>query len=195
MTEAKTRRSLEDFHLKTPDRDFWVFGYGSLMWNPGFAHLRVAPATHVGHTRAFAMWSVRHRGTPQRPGLVLTLCPGGTCTGRAFLVDGADAAEVCDYLLDREIGTYAYRPAFIDIEVEGEAVQALTFLPTPDAPQFAPDLTLGEQAEAIASAVGGMGPNPEYLRNTIAEMQALGLSTTEFEALEAEVLRLRTLHG
>ena len=137
------------------------------------------------------MWSVRHRGTVDRPGLVLTLCRGGTCVGKAFLVAAAQVAEAYAYLLDREIGTYAYRPALVSIWVEGAPVQALTFLPTPGAPQFTPGLTMQVQAQAIARATGGMGPNPEYLRKTIEEMERLKLPTHRFRALENCVLALK----
>ena len=161
------------------------------MWNPGFAHVRQTAAQLYGYHRAFAMASVRHRGTPDRPGLVLTLCPGGSCTGRAFLVAKAETEAAIAYLLDREIGTYAYRPAYVAMHMDGERRQALTFLPTPGAPQFQPGLSQAEQARAIAHAVGGMGPNVDYLRQTIVQMQALGLPTHAFEALEAEALALR----
>ena len=182
-----TNKRLEDFNLITPCTPFWVFGYGSLMWNPGFDFVQQRPARAHGYHRAFAMRSVRHRGTPARPGLVLTLCPGGSCTGRAFQVarEGADMA--CAYLLDREIGSYAYRPAWIRTTLG----PALTFLPQAGAAQYVPRLTQDQQAAAIAFAVGGMGPNPEYLRKTITEMQKLHLPTKNFEALENQVLRLR----
>lgn len=177
--------------MADPAGDLWVFGYGSLMWNPGFAHVRQAPARVFGHHRAFAMASVRHRGTPERPGLVLTLCPGGSCSGRAFLVARHDTQAAIAYLLDREIGTYAYRPAYMQIDMAGQRAEALTFLPTPGAPQFKPGLSQSDQAQAIAHAVGGMGPNLDYLRQTIVQMQGLGLPTKSFEALEAEALALR----
>ena len=187
-TTAKPGRSLAEFGLKTPDRDFWVFAYGSLMWDPGFAYRLVRPAQVMGYHRDFAMRSVRHRGTPQRPGLVLALCPGGSCVGRAFLVDAAQARAARSYLLEREIGTYAYRPAWIELRAGG---QALSFLPTKSAPQFVPRLSLDAQAQAIASAHGGMGSNLAYLQNTLQEMRTLGLELEKFQALEAKVLTLQ----
>lgn len=180
-------QQLEDFGLKTPCKPFWVFGYGSLMWNPGFDFVRQRPTRLHGYHRAFAMRSVRHRGTAERPGLVLTLCPGGSCTGRAFEVGPETAHEACAYLLDREIGSYAYRPAWVKTDLG----PTLTFLPTKGAPQFVPHITFEEQAEAIAFAIGGMGPNPEYLRKTIEQMQNLQLPTKNFEALEKRVLQLK----
>lgn len=191
MVETKSGQRLEDFALTTPTQDFWVFGYGSLMWNPGFDFVQAAAASVYGHHRAFAMRSVRHRGMAARPGLVLTLCPGGSCTGRAFQVAAKNAREVCAYLLDREIGTYAYRPAWVQMQIDQARYRALTFLPTKGAPQFVPRLTLNQQAAAIAEAVGGMGPNHEYLRKTIEQMRALGLTTSKFDALERRVDALR----
>jgi len=163
------------------------------MWNPGFAHRTSQPARLYGYHRDFAMWSVRHRGKPDHPGLVLTLCPGGSCVGRAFLVDRVQVPAAYAYLLDREIGTYAYRPGLVEVRLtDGRQVRALTFLPTPGAPQFAPGLSSEQKAETIARAVGGMGPNHEYLTKTIEQMRVLNLPTKSFEALEMRVRKLRS---
>ena len=190
---AKTGQNLKEFGQALQGSDLWVFGYGSLMWNPGFAYRETKMAKLYGYHRDFAMWSARHRGTPERPGLVLTLCPGGSCVGRGFLVDKSHVASVYAYLLDREIGAYAYRPALVSIRIGQGMQRALTFLPTPGAPQFAPGLSIEDQAKAIAGAVGGMGPNPDYLRKTIEQMAQLKLPTKRFQALELRVLGRRPI--
>ena len=181
---------LEDFGLKTPHQTFWVFGYGSLMWNPGFSYHQARPVRAYGYHRAFAMRSIRHRGTSSRPGLVLALCPGGSCKGHAFEVLPHEAERACAYLLDREIGTYAYRPAFVSTDLG----PALTFLPQKGAAQFVPGLSVEEQARTIAFAEGGMGPNLDYLTKTIVQMRHLGLPTHGFEALERMALDIRGRH-
>ena len=188
---VKTDQTLADFGLSLPDADFWVFGYGSLMWNPGFAFRDCVPARAFGYHRDFAMRSIRHRGTPGCPGLVLALCSGGSCTGRAFLVAQAQGLGVISYLLDREMATYAYRPAFIWVHMGAERVRALTFLPTAGASQFVPGLDREAQAQAIAAATGGMGSNQVYLNQTIKQMESLNLSTRKFQALERRVLQLK----
>lgn len=92
-----------------PDGDFWVFAYGSLMWDPGFRYKVMQPATIRGYHRSACILSIRYRGTPERPGLVLGLDRGGACRGRAYLVDGANRAEVIDYLDNRELVTGVYK--------------------------------------------------------------------------------------
>ena len=188
---VKTDQTLAHFGLNLPEADFWVFGYGSLMWNPGFPFRHCVPARAFGYHRDFAMRSIRHRGTPKCPGLVLALCPGGSCTGRAFLVARAQGPGAISYLLDREMGTYAYRPALIFVHRGAERVRALTFLPTAQAPQFVPGLDRETQARAIAAAAGGMGSNQDYLHQTIREMERLNLPTEKFQALERRVLQLK----
>lgn len=188
------QQALETFGLVTPAEDFWVFGYGSLMWNPGFIYRRKLIAQHYGRHRAFAMRSLRHRGSLECPGLVLALVPGGSCRGFGFQVPGPAAADVCAYLLEREMSLYAYRPAFVPVHLHHGRVQALTFLPVAGAKSYLPGLSLAQQARAIAFAVGGKGSNLAYLRQTVVQMQALGLPTACFEALEATALALREAH-
>ena len=83
--------------------DLWVFGYGSLMWNPGFAHAEARPARVYGYHRAFCLYSEHYRGTEARPGLVLGLNRGGSCRGRAFRVPAHDADAAMEYLIAREM--------------------------------------------------------------------------------------------
>ncbi len=89
--------------IRNDDGDIWVFGYGSLMWNPGFPHVEVRPATLRGYHRAFCLYSEHYRGTPERRGLVLGLDRGGSCVGRAFRVAADEADAAMDYLIKREM--------------------------------------------------------------------------------------------
>ena len=187
---SEQEQSIEEVRKRFIESKLWVFGYGSLMWNPGFHYAYNTLARSHGYHRDFAMRSVRHRGTPDMPGLVLTLCPGGSCVGRAFKVPPKDAMRVYDYLIEREISTYAYKPALIKIVVDSHSVAALTFVPKLGAAEFTPGKSLDQQAEIIAQAHGGMGTNRDYLTNTNEQLKALGLTNKRFQALEQKVLSL-----
>ena len=153
--------------------DRWVFGYGSLMWRPGFPHLDRQPASHQGRRRAFCIYSVHHRGTPERPGLVLGLAPGGSVRGVAYRVAEEDWAEVYAYLLEREQPTETYVEARIPVRLaDGRRVRALTFLSDRSHPQWAGALTLDEQADLIAGAAGLSGRNVDYLRDLVEHLRA-----------------------
>ena len=108
--------------------DIWIFGYGSLMWNPGFEHLEAAPALLRGYHRDFCIYSHRHRGTPERPGLVLGLAPGGSCQGMAFRVAGTRAQAVLEYLHEREMGPYVYDARWVPVTAGGRRLRAHTYV-------------------------------------------------------------------
>lgn len=165
---------------------FWVFGYGSLMWRPGFAHEEARIATLQGFARRFCLRSIRYRGTPEAPGLVLALAPdaGAACTGLAFRVAEAAAAATLAYLRDRELVTYAYREEAHPVRLDdGREVVALAYVADPAHPQFAGGLGRGEQAEIIAAAAGPAGRNADYLFATLDHLAALGIRDAEVEAL------------
>ena len=98
--------------------DFWVFGYGSLMWHPGFPHVEVCAALLNGYHRRFCVYSHRYRGTPERPGLVLGLDRGGSCRGLAYRVPAAEGAAAMDYLYEREMVTGVYIPSWLGVKTE-----------------------------------------------------------------------------
>ena len=155
--------------------DFWVFGYGSLMWHPGFPHLEVRRARLHGFHRRFCVYSLRYRGTPERPGLVLGLDRGGSCTGLVYRVPGAEGAAVMDYLYEREMITGVYVPRWLSLETEGGAVEAATFVVDPSHPQYTGRLGVEETADLIVQGFGERGPCGEYLENTVRHMEALGI--------------------
>ena len=162
----------------------WVFGYGSLMWRPGFPHRERRAATLHGRRRAFCIYSVHHRGTHQRPGLVLGLAPGGACRGAAYRVAEGDWAEVYAYLLEREQPTETYieanRPVRLD---DGRTVEALVFLSDTSHPGWAGDLELDRQAALIARSAGVSGLNIDYLRDLVAHLRAQGTRDPAMELL------------
>ena len=166
--------------------DLWVFGYGSLMWNPGFEHLERRTARLDGFARRFALYSRHYRGTPERPGLVLGLdwAPGASCTGAAFRICPTRDGEVRDYLVERELVSYAYFETRYPVELDdGRRVDALAYVVDRSHAQYAGGLTEAEQAAIIAVAEGPSGPNMEYLENTLAQLQELGIPDAGLEAL------------
>jgi glutathione-specific gamma-glutamylcyclotransferase len=175
--------------------DLWVFGYGSLIWRPGFDYAERRRARLHGWRRRFCMASMYYRGTPEAPGLVLALDAdtAGVCEGVAYRV-GAEAAEaVIAYLRERELVSYAYHEIRhpVDLEEpEGEAVEAVCYVIDREHSQYRGGLSLEEQAAVIARAVGPMGPNREYLANTIASLEALGLHDPDLARL-AELVTAR----
>jgi cation transport protein ChaC len=154
----------------------WVFGYGSLIWNPGFPFLRSEKALLRGAHRALSIYSHRHRGTPELPGLVFGLSRGGSCLGVAFEVNAAAWPAVFDYLQAREQDRGVYREAWRQVTLaSGEAVRALAYLVNEDHPQFAGRLDIAEQVRLVARSSGESGRNTEYVRNTARHLLALGI--------------------
>ena len=161
--------------METPD-SHWVFGYGSLIWRPGFPHLRSTRALLRGARRSLCIYSHRHRGTPERPGLVFGLVRGGSCRGVAFEVASADWDDVQAYLHAREMDRGVYREARRPVELdEGPLVAALTFVVDERHVQFAGRLAIEEQLRLVRSGVGESGPNPEYVLETARHLNRLGI--------------------
>lgn len=171
----------------------WVFGYGSLIWDPGFSPVESARAWLTGYARSFCLRSVQHRGTAALPGLVLGLDeqPGCECGGLALRIADADHDEVLAYLRARELVTDAYKEAILPLRLEdGRRVEALAYVMRRDHIQYAGGLELGEQARIIAQACGGRGPNADYLFNTAAHLAQIGLPDPTMDLLTAKVRKL-----
>ena len=172
----------EEDHSRIPER--WVFGYGSLMWRPGFDYLERRPAIHQGRRRAFCIYSVHHRGTPERPGLVLGLAHGGAVRGVVYRVAETAWPETYAYLLEREQPTETYIESWAPVRLHGgEAVKTLVFLSDVHHPQWAGDLSLEAQARLIAGATGLSGRNVDYLRDLVEHLREVGVSDKTMEAL------------
>jgi cation transport protein ChaC len=166
----------------------WVFGYGSLMWRPGFDFVERQSAILHGRRRAFCIYSVHHRGAPARPGLVLGLAPGGAVRGAAYRV-GADAwAEVSAYLRAREQPTETYFETWRDVRLaDRRRVPALVFLSDLGHDQWAGVLDLEAQARLIAGASGLSGRNVDYLRDLVVHLREEGVADRTMEGLLARV--------
>lgn len=168
----------------------WVFGYGSLLWNPGFEVAERAPATLPGYARSFCMRSIHHRGTVDAPGLVLALdeSHGASCQGVAMAVAAGQEAETLEYLRARELISSAYLERMLDIQLDdGSKVEAVTYVIDAHHVQYCGALPLEEQACIIARAVGDRGANTEYLFNTAAHLTELGISDGDLEWLAHRV--------
>jgi cation transport protein ChaC len=176
--------------LTAPASDLWVFGYGSLMWRPGFVFRQALPATLDGYHRSFCVLSRYWRGTPQCPGLVLGLMPGGCCHGLAFQVAAADAAAVTTYLNQRELGPYAYVPRHLPVMVAGCRRTAYTFVADETHIHYAGDLPTEQAARIIMDAEGVAGLNRDYLINTVRELEAQGFVEPALHDLLRTVERL-----
>ena len=167
--------------------DFWVFGYGSLMWNPGFPFLESTVAKVHGYHRCFCLRSRSYRGTVEQPGLVLGLDRGGSCHGVAFKVALEQADKVLDYLFDREMLRDSYHPRWIKTSSDLGEGKALSFVINREAYDYAPKLSFKEQSQTIARAVGDRGTNFDYLENTIQQLQALSIPDHRLLALFQQV--------
>ena len=166
------------------DEGHWVFGYGSLMWRPGFDYLERQPATLHGRRRCFCIYSVHHRGTYERPGLVLGLAPGGATRGAAYRVAEADWPAVYAYLREREQPTETYVEARRHVRLaDGRRVEALVFLSDVRHRQWAGALSLERQAELIAGATGLSGRNVDYLRDLVEHLREEGIRDHGMEVL------------
>ena len=169
--------------------DFWVFGYGSLIWRPGFAHIATARARLYGFRRALCIHSHVHRGTPDRPGLVLGLDRGGSCVGLAFRVPGDLQSEVMAYLRERELVTNVYLERSIPVRLEnGETVPAVCYVVDRSHPQYAGRLDVADAAMRVAGAVGQSGRNVEYVANTVSHLRALGIRDHWLEAVSERIV-------
>ncbi len=156
--------------------DFWVFGYGSLIWRPGFAHVETRRARLHGYRRALCVYSHVHRGTPQRPGLVLGLDHGGSCIGLAFRVPGELRDEVVGYLRARELVTNVYLERVLKVHIDdGAPVEAVTYVVDRHHEQYAGVLDAAEAARVVSGAVGQSGNNEDYVSNTLRHLEALGI--------------------
>tara|TARA_R110002072_G_scaffold230774_1_gene388126 strand:+ start:5850 stop:6383 length:534 start_codon:yes stop_codon:yes gene_type:complete len=171
----------------------WVFGYGSLLWNPGFTVAESMIATLPGYARSFCMRSIHHRGTEDDPGLVLALDEhvDSACEGLGLRVADGTEVETLAYLRERELISSAYVEKNLTIHLtDGRDVTAVVYVIDEDHVQYCGGLPLEEQARIIARAAGGRGPNTEYLYNTATHLSEVGLHDPALEWLHDRVKAL-----
>jgi cation transport protein ChaC len=168
--------------------DLWVFGYGSLMWRPGFEFIEQVPARLIGEHRALCVYSFDHRGTPENPGLVLGLDRGGACRGVAFRVAAKQRSDTIDYLRSREQTTHVYREVMRSVWLEDEArqrVSALAYVVDRGHVQYAGRLSLTEQARYVRQGHGRSGNNRDYVLSTVKSIEAQGFRDPQLHQLAA----------
>ena len=166
--------------------DLWVFGYGSLMWRPGFDVLERVPAKLIGMHRALCVYSFVHRGTPEKPGLVMGLDRGGMCRGIAYRVAAAKRQETIVYLREREQVTSVYLETMRRIVLEDEArrqVRALCYTVDRGHVQYAGRLSVDESVHYVRQGHGRSGNNRDYVVETIRALEALGYRETELHLI------------
>ena len=154
---------------------FWVFGYGSLMWDPGFDHVAASDGLVRGWRRHWGIYSHEAWGTPERPGLVLTLVAGGSVRGRAFEIPARDQDRVTAYLDRRES---AYMRRRVQVDLGGRRIDALTYVVDRHHPRYAGRLSLERAAAHIADGVGRKGSSLEYLAKMVSLLGGWGLNHT-----------------
>jgi glutathione-specific gamma-glutamylcyclotransferase len=171
-------------HTPEPDKDFHVFAYGSLMWRPDFPFAEIMPATLYGYHRAFCITSTHYRGTAERPGLVLGLDRGGQCVGRLYRIGPTDAAQVAEYLHQRELITGCYVPKDVTLRLQdGAKARGLTYVADRTHYQYAGKLDDVKIAGIIRHSVGLMGSNRDYLRNTVQHLEEMGIADTSLHRI------------
>lgn len=161
----------------------WIFAYGSLMWSPTFAHDAKRVGAVFGYHRSFCLWSRINRGTPERPGLVLTLERGGSCRGLAFRLTGSTSRDELRALWRREMSLGSYRPRWLDCHAGGDRFPVLAFIVNRACSGYAGRLPMETTVHAIATARGKYGSSAEYLFQTQATLESHGI-------LDARVKRL-----
>ena len=174
--------------------DFWVFGYGSLIYNPIIDHKQSAIASIYGYHRRFCLWTKIGRGSPDCPGLVLSLDRGGSCKGVAFQLNPQNAIAELDLLWRREMMTMAYQPRLLSLHTDIGLKRGLAFVANPTRPAYAQPMPFEATVEVVAHAAGFNGPCREYLYDTIKGMQACGICDHQLEKLSAAVQRRLASH-
>jgi glutathione-specific gamma-glutamylcyclotransferase len=180
--EAMRQEALAGF-----EGDLWVFGYGSLMWDPGFRFVELRRAHVADHACRFILkdiWGAR--GTSERPGLMAALDRGPGCDGLVFRIAAADLAAESEVLWHREMSGNAYHAVFVTADTSSGPVRALAFTADHTSPAIVGDITRAEQVEFIATGIGFFGSSLDYLKNIATHFAAFGIVDAEVSGLMRE---------
>jgi cation transport protein ChaC len=176
LNREERKASLEQCLAAVPSgTDVWVFGYGSLMWNPAIKVAETRSGLIRGYHRWFCLEMLLGRGSPDRPGLMLGLDRGGSCRGLAHRIAAADVESELTILWCREMVSGAYRPHWVNVEQDGERIRALTFVVNRQNARYAGRLPVDEVVMRIALAEGQIGSNRHYLYKTVEHLDQLGI--------------------
>jgi cation transport protein ChaC len=192
LTDEQLAASLaETLKQKPAGSDWWVFAYGSLLWNPLFPFEDARPATLSGRHRRFCLWSLASRGTAMQPGLVLGLDQGGSCQGVVYRLPARCAKDELALLWRREMVLGAYRPLWVSVRFHEKPLVALAFVVDRKHRQYTGKLTLSEQANVLASAAGAFGSSADYLEHARIALVTHGIIDPYLEKLAGMVARRR----
>jgi cation transport protein ChaC len=183
------------FGGKAPDRDVWLFGYGSLIWNPSIEFEEKRKGTVHGLHRTFCLETHLGRGSPEFPGLMLALDRGGSCRGVVFRIPGKLAEEELDLVWRREMVSNAYRPTWLTVKTEKGPVKAIGFVINRSHHRYCGAKSDEIAAETIAKARGFLGPCCEYLFNTVSHLEELGIPDAGLARLAKRVERVQSRNG
>jgi cation transport protein ChaC len=184
--------TVREFMALLPRGQFWVFGYGSLMWSPCFSYREKRLARAHGYHRALCILSTRYRGTHSKPGLVMGLCSGGSCWGMAFRIDERDVRRALSRLWYREMPRRVYQPRLVPVRLRGgRRLRALAFVADPSHPAYVRELDLHGRARLVAQGIGVRGPNIDYIRNTLDHMHEVGVRDPHLERVLDAALSLQ----
>jgi cation transport protein ChaC len=184
LSDAERDASLRDTLRAAPaDGDVWVFGYGSLIWNPAFHFVEKRTARINGYHRRFCLWTPLGRGSPDNPGLMLGLERGGACRGVMYRIAGDAVETELDVLWRREMFTGAYCPTWVTARHGGETVAAVTFVINRDSVRYTGRLSEETIIHHIATATGPLGPCRDYLFETVEHLAELGIRDRRLEAI------------
>jgi glutathione-specific gamma-glutamylcyclotransferase len=193
MTDQERATQVRAMLDRAPDDGgVWVFAFGSLIWNPAFHYVERRTARIHGFHRQFCLWAKAGRGSPERPGLMLSLESGGSCTGVAYRLAEDAAATELDVLWRREMFTMAYRPVWTVARTPAGTVPVIAFSANRGHERYAPGLDDESVSHHLATGAGPMGRCCDYLFDTVAHLRELGIRDRRLEGLEAKVrARLR----
>ncbi|MEA3195240.1 MAG: glutathione-specific gamma-glutamylcyclotransferase [Betaproteobacteria bacterium] len=187
---------LDEFMARVPKGDFWVFGYGSLMWSPCFSYEAKGFGRAHGYHRALCILSTRYRGTHRRPGLVMGLCRGGSCWGMAFRIARSQVRRALSRLWAREMPRRVYHPRLVSVRLRsGRTVRALAFVADPTHSAYVDELDLHGRAKLVAQGIGVRGPCVDYIQNTLDHMHEVGVRDPHLERVLDAALALRRGDG
>ena len=183
--------------MAVPDphsHDLWVFAYGSLLWNPGFPRLESLPARVRGYHRSLCVYSHVHRGTPERPGLVLGLDRGGSCRGLAYRVAAKDADATLAYLRAREQVTAVYVEARLPVELDdGRTIRSIAYVVDRNHYQYAGRLPTDDIVRHVVGGNGASGPNVDYVLASHAHLRDMGIRDHTLDEVVARLDAARAM--
>ena len=185
--EALDRSLDEALAGHDPRAPLWIFAYGSLMWNPGLAFVAKRVGTIYGFHRNFCLWSRINRGTPDKPGLVLTLERGGSCRGLAFRLTGSTSRDELRALWRREMSLGSYHPRWLEFHAGADRIPALAFIVNRACSGYAGRLPMEAMVQSIATARGKFGSSAEYLFQTQAALESHGILDSRVKRLADRV--------